>query len=226
MVEGNATPPSTHRRNGRDFETLHYELAAQVVALGDKLKDTNNNLTAIAVEMRQPRPIQWGMIASICGTLAALFLSIGGLVHANISQRIDDNKATIENHEKMMVTRLTELEARIVKKDDTLMPRVEVESSVNLLRETAKRLEEVQVTQQRMQQEFNVSKAEFNATVTALQSRMTKNEFYIEDARKGEVLNARISQLYELYRQLSQQQLQLHGIFDRGLPPGQLSGKP
>jgi len=200
----NSDPSAT---NGHpDFTTLHYALATKVDGLQDRQTEQAQNLSSLASEVRQPKPIPWGSLITLVVGLLAVMGTIGGLVHQSISDRI-----TVNTKE------LTEVERRAEKRDDALVEKAQFNDAIALLRETTRRLEEVQIAQRKAEQEINVTKAEFSATVNGFGQRQIRNEALIEEARKAEALNNRINQLYELYRNLQGQahdellkQIQLH----------------
>jgi len=189
-----------------DFSTLHYALAAKVDAIVDRQQELAQNLGSLASEVRQPRPIPWGSVITLVIGIFAVMGSIGGLVHQSISDRIAVNAAEI-----------TRAEQRSSKRDDSFIIKDQFNDSIQLLRETSKRLEDVQSTANKLSLELNVTKAEFTATVNGFSQRQVRNEALIEEARKAENINNRVNQLYELYRLLQSQshdellkQVQLH----------------
>jgi len=202
----NSDPFSIDHSGGSSFITLHYALATKVDALVDRQQELSQNLSSLASEVRQPRPVPWGSLITLVVGLLAVIATIGGLVHQSISDRIAVNTAEI-----------TRAEARSTRRDDSFITKDQFNDSIQLLRETSKRLEDVQSTANKLGLELNVTKAEFNATVNGFGQRQIRNEQLIEEARKAEVLNNRINQLYELYRILQGQahdellkQIQLH----------------
>ena len=188
-------PRRSYENGGRNFETLHYELAAQVRAVRDKLPDTSEALGSLATEVRTPKPVQWTVFATVAGTAVGFLVSIGGLIHSNLIQRIDANRADFEHADKIISERVSEVDARHTRRED------EIKMSVVTRAEDGARPP-------------YVSKAEFDTAVTAILARVSRNEGYIEEARKAETVHTRINQLYELYRQLQTQQTQLSSHLD------------
>jgi len=176
------------------FTALHYALATKVDALVVRQTEQATALASLGQEMRAPKPVPWGPLVSLVVGILAIVATIGGLVQQSISERIGENSKEIAS-----------VEARSNKRDDSYAHKSEVAESIQLLRETARRLEDVQTAARKAEQEINVTKAEFGAVTQSIRDRQNRNEAFIEELRKAETLNGRINQLYDLYRLLQSQ---------------------
>jgi hypothetical protein len=111
-------PDENGGRDTRELETRHYELAAVVDSERERRLELAKSIAELGAEVRRPRPVPWGALASAMGTVFGVIGLIGGLVLGNVSQRIEDGRTATAAVEMRFNERFSGFDERKIRRDE------------------------------------------------------------------------------------------------------------